>query len=47
MGIRTGRKYLTDLDRMSRDLWIDGEPVQGKITEHPAFRRIAVRGASL
>ncbi len=41
MGIRTGQQYLDDLDTASRDLWIDGEPVTGRITEHPAFRRIS------
>ena len=40
MGIRTGQQYLNDLDSARRDLWIDGEAVQGKITEHPAFRNV-------
>ncbi len=41
MGIRTGEQYLNDLDNAKRDLWIDGEAVQGKITDHPAFRNIS------
>lgn len=41
MGVRTGQQYLDALDNASRDLWIDGEPVTGKITDHPAFRRIS------
>ncbi len=41
MGIRTGQQYLDNLDSTARDLWIDGEAVKGKITEHPAFRNVA------
>ncbi len=47
MGIRTGQQYLNDLDGAVRDLWIDGEKVEGKITEHPAFRNIAQSMAHL
>ena len=40
MGIRTGAQYLEGLNRQERDLWIAGERVQGRITDHPAFRNI-------
>lgn len=40
MGIRSGEQYLNDLNRAERDLWIDGERVEGPITEHPAFRQV-------
>lgn len=47
MAIRTGAQYLHDLDRQPRDLWIQGQSVQGKVTEHPAFRNIARSVAAL
>lgn len=47
MGIRTGDQYLHDLDASPRDVWIDGERVDGPITEHPAFRNITRSVAAL
>jgi 4-hydroxyphenylacetate 3-monooxygenase len=41
MGARTGQQYLEDLDRRPRELWIDGERITTRVTEHPAFRNIA------
>lgn len=40
VGIRTGSQYLEDLNRQPRDLWIQGQRVEGPVTEHPAFRNI-------
>ncbi len=47
MGIRTGEQYLRDLDASPRDLWIDGEQVVGRITEHPDFRNVTRSVAAL
>lgn len=47
MGIRTGEQYLNALDSQTRDFWIHGERITGKITEHPAFRNIAQSVAHL
>jgi 4-hydroxyphenylacetate 3-monooxygenase len=47
MGVRTGQQYLEDLDRHPRELWIDGERVTTRVTEHPAFRNIAASVAHL
>lgn len=47
MGIRNGEQYLEDLNRQPRDLWIDGQRVEGHVTDHPAFRNIAQSVAHL
>jgi len=40
MPARTGEQYVEELDRRNIEVWIHGEKVEGKISEHPAFRNI-------
>ncbi len=40
MGARTGSQYINRLDSESRDVWINGERVKDKISEHPAFHNV-------
>jgi 4-hydroxyphenylacetate 3-monooxygenase len=40
MGAKTGAEYIERLDSQPRDVWIHGERVEGKISEHPAFRGV-------
>lgn len=47
MPVRNGKKYLKDLERTRREVWIGGKKVIGKITEHPAFSGIAHSMAAL
>ncbi|MBX8631501.1 MAG: 4-hydroxyphenylacetate 3-monooxygenase, oxygenase component [Thermoplasmata archaeon] len=47
MPVRNGRKYLDDLDRTRREVWIGGRKITTGITEHPAFRQMAVTMSKL
>ncbi len=47
MPARTGTQYLDDLNRQPRDLWINGAPVSGRVTDHPAFKNVCQTMASL
>ncbi|HEU5140290.1 MAG TPA: 4-hydroxyphenylacetate 3-monooxygenase, oxygenase component [Bacillales bacterium] len=40
MPAKTGREYVDRIDRAEADVWIGGEPVKGKISEHPAFKNL-------
>lgn len=40
MGAKTGVQYIERLDREPRDVWINGARVEGKISEHPAFKNV-------
>ena len=47
MGIRTGRQFLDKLNSMTPHLVIDGEVVSRNLTEHPAFKELALTYAKL
>ena len=47
MGIRTGRQFLDKLNSMTPHLVIDGEVVSENLTEHPAFKELALTYAKL
>ncbi|QRF22890.1 4-hydroxyphenylacetate 3-monooxygenase, oxygenase component [Alicyclobacillus sp. TC] len=47
MGARRGQDYLQRLNAESRDVWIDGQRVQGSVTEHPAFTNVTESMAKL
>ncbi|GAA1860645.1 4-hydroxyphenylacetate 3-monooxygenase, oxygenase component [Paeniglutamicibacter psychrophenolicus] len=47
MGIRTGQQFLDKLDAMSPHLVIDGEVVSKNLTQHPAFKNLALTYAKL
>ncbi|MFJ7936434.1 4-hydroxyphenylacetate 3-monooxygenase, oxygenase component [Sporosarcina sp. NPDC096371] len=36
----TGRDYINRIDEMQTNVWVDGQPVIGKISEHLAFKGI-------
>ena len=43
----TGRQYIDRIDQLKTDVWIEGKPVTGNISEHPAFRGIIKSQAAL
>jgi 4-hydroxyphenylacetate 3-monooxygenase len=47
MPARSGAEYLAGLRSRPRDVWIQGEPVEGDIAGHPAFKGISASLASL
>lgn len=47
MGARTGKDYIERLDSAAHDIWIDGKKVEGKISEHPAFKNVVQSMAAL
>jgi 4-hydroxyphenylacetate 3-monooxygenase len=47
MGARTGSEYINRLDNQPHDIWINGECVKGKVSQHPAFRNVVQSMAKL
>jgi 4-hydroxyphenylacetate 3-monooxygenase len=47
MGIITGDGFIERLDRLGNEIWLDGERVKGRISEHPAFKGIIRSKAAL
>ncbi|QCJ42654.1 4-hydroxyphenylacetate 3-monooxygenase, oxygenase component [Bacillus sp. S3] len=47
MGIINGKKMLDRIDQMNTEVWVDGDKIQGKLSEHPAFKGILQTKASL
>ncbi|MGM0846040.1 MAG: 4-hydroxyphenylacetate 3-monooxygenase, oxygenase component [Bacillota bacterium] len=47
MGAINGKTYINRLDRMKTEIWFDGKRLEGKISEHPAFKGIIKTKASL
>ena len=47
MGAIRGKEFIDRLDRLNNEVWFDGERIEGKISEHPAFRGIIQTKASL
>ena len=43
----TGKQYIDRIDQLKTDVWIDGKPVTGNISEHPAFKGIINSQATL
>ncbi|MCZ8539627.1 4-hydroxyphenylacetate 3-monooxygenase, oxygenase component [Psychrobacillus psychrodurans] len=43
----TGKQYINRIDQLKADVWIDGKPVSGNISEHPAFKGIIKSQARL
>lgn len=38
MGAIDGKDFMNRIDQIGAEIWFDGEKIQGKITEHPAFK---------
>ncbi|MFC0469380.1 4-hydroxyphenylacetate 3-monooxygenase, oxygenase component [Halalkalibacter kiskunsagensis] len=47
LSIITGDQYIQRIDALNNEVWIDGEQVKGKISEHPAFKGILQSKAHL
>ncbi|MGM9948828.1 MAG: 4-hydroxyphenylacetate 3-monooxygenase, oxygenase component [Lysinibacillus sp.] len=47
MGAIRGRDFIDRLDRLNNEVWFDGERIEGKISEHPAFKGIIQTKAAL
>lgn len=47
MGAISGEEFLERIDRLNSEIWIDGKQVEGKISEHPAFKGVLQSKASL
>ncbi|QFF97555.1 4-hydroxyphenylacetate 3-monooxygenase, oxygenase component [Psychrobacillus glaciei] len=43
----TGKQYIDRIDQMQTNIWIDGSPVTGKISEHPSFKGVMKSQAAL
>lgn len=43
----TGNNYIERIDQLKTRIWIDGTPVTGKISEHPAFQGVMKSQAAL
>ncbi|WP_371069317.1 4-hydroxyphenylacetate 3-monooxygenase, oxygenase component [Sediminibacillus sp. JSM 1682029] len=47
MGAIKGAEFLDRINSLKTEIWLDGKKVQGKISEHPAFKGILQTKASL
>ncbi|MGD6966900.1 4-hydroxyphenylacetate 3-monooxygenase, oxygenase component [Rossellomorea vietnamensis] len=47
MGAINGKTYINRLDSMETEIWFDGKRLEGKLSEHPAFKGIIETKASL
>lgn len=47
MATITGKQYIERINQLKTEVWIDGEPVIGNISEHPAFKGIMKSQATL
>ena len=47
MPAKTGEQYIERVDNAQANIWIDGKRVEGKISEHPAFKGVMKTQAEL
>ncbi len=47
MGLISGQQYIDRINNLHPEIWIDGEQVKGKLSEHPALKGIMKTKASL
>lgn len=47
MGIINGKAYLDRLNTLENEIWLDGEKLKGKVSEHPAFKGVLKSKAAL
>ena len=43
----TGEQYIERIDQLKTDVWLNGKPITGNISEHPAFKGIIKSQAAL
>lgn len=47
MPAKTGKEYIERVDNARANVWIEGEQIQGKVSEHPAFKGVMKTQAEL
>ncbi|MCM3570754.1 4-hydroxyphenylacetate 3-monooxygenase, oxygenase component [Neobacillus mesonae] len=47
MGAISGKEFIERIDRLNPNIWLDGKKIEGRISEHPAFKGIIKSKASL
>jgi 4-hydroxyphenylacetate 3-monooxygenase len=47
MGIKTGREYIERIDAARSEVWIRGARIEGRLSEHPAYRGVMKTQAEL
>ncbi|AZU61611.1 4-hydroxyphenylacetate 3-monooxygenase, oxygenase component [Neobacillus mesonae] len=47
MGAINGKEFIDRIDRLHANIWLDGKKVEGKISEHPAFKGLLQSKAAL
>src|SRR4051794_5302145 len=47
MPAKTGKQYIERVDSAQANVWINGEQVKGKVSEHPAFKGVMKTQAEL
>ncbi|MCC9022967.1 4-hydroxyphenylacetate 3-monooxygenase, oxygenase component [Bacillus nakamurai] len=47
MGIINGKTFIDRLNGLENDIWFDGKRIEGKISEHPAFKGLLETKSSL
>ncbi|TWI55270.1 4-hydroxyphenylacetate 3-monooxygenase, oxygenase component [Halalkalibacter nanhaiisediminis] len=47
MGAINGKDLINRLNQLNTEIWFDGEKIEGKITEHPAFKGLLQTKAAL
>ncbi|MFB6467862.1 4-hydroxyphenylacetate 3-monooxygenase, oxygenase component [Cytobacillus sp. Hz8] len=47
MGIINGKQFIERLNQLNNEIWYDGKKIEGKISEHPAFKGCMATKASL
>ncbi|WP_042456543.1 4-hydroxyphenylacetate 3-monooxygenase, oxygenase component [Neobacillus dielmonensis] len=47
MSAISGKDYINRIDQLQTEIWLDGQRIEGKISEHPAFKGIIQTKASL
>lgn len=47
MGTITGKEFIERIDRLNTDIWLDGKRIEGKKSEHFAFKGMLASKASL
>jgi len=47
MGIINGKEFIGRIDQLKTEIWLDGKRIEGKKSEHPAFKGLIQSKASL
>ena len=47
MGIINGKMFIDRLNQLGNEIWLDGEKIEGQISEHPAFKGLLETKRSL